>query len=180
MYVVWEKLKRLQKVMRILNRPVNSLNQDILKTREELNNAQQDLNVNLMDKDRILKVQRITARLIDLSDLEEKVLRQKTKIEWLRLGDGNKSYFHASLKTKQRAKGIHILHKDDGTEITSQAAIEQTVVEFYENLMGTAATNITHVDITAMRADPQLTFEQREGLILPVSEKEIDIALKGI
>lgn len=35
--------------------------------------------------------------------------------------------------------------------ITSQADIEQNMVSFYESLVGTAASDITHLDIVAMR-----------------------------
>ncbi|XP_058753378.1 uncharacterized protein LOC131626575 [Vicia villosa] len=133
-----------------------------------------------MDKEGMLKVQKLTNRLINLNALEEKVLRQKTKIEWLRLGDGNNSYFHASLKSKQKAKGILILQKEDGTEVTSQYSIEQIVVDFYGSLIGTAATNIYNVDVMAMRTGPQLNFEQRAKLILPVSDDEVTMALNCI
>lgn len=40
MFVVWEKLKRLQGVMRALNKTVLSLKKDILKAREDFDLAQ--------------------------------------------------------------------------------------------------------------------------------------------
>lgn len=108
------------------------------------------------------------------------MLRHKTKIEWLKLGDGNNSYFHASLKTKKMAKSMNMLYKNDGTVITNQDDLAHNVIDFYSSLMGTAADNISHVDIVAMRAGPQLSFEQRGGLMKPVSDKEVEEALKGI
>lgn len=46
--------------------------------------------------------------------------------------------------------------------------------------MGTATESIWHVDIAAMRVGPQLSFELRGDLMQPVSDKEIEDALKGI
>lgn len=56
MYIVWEKLKRMQAVMRALNKPLTTLNHDILKAREELTTTHHSLNLDLMDKDMIIRV----------------------------------------------------------------------------------------------------------------------------
>lgn len=32
--------------------------------------------------------------------MDEQLLRKGVKIEWLKLGDGNNAYFHATLKAK--------------------------------------------------------------------------------
>lgn len=41
--------------------------------------------------------------------IEEDILSQKSKVEWLKLGDGNNSYLHASLKDKNMIKGTNKL-----------------------------------------------------------------------
>ncbi|XP_058755938.1 uncharacterized protein LOC131629159 [Vicia villosa] len=180
MYVVWEKLKRLKPLMRKLNKLLTTLKQDIVKSRDELACAHHDVNDDPLDKCKVQRMQECTEKVIALNELEEKILKQRSKIEWLKLGDGNNSYFHATIKAKHTAKGMHILHKDDGTVITNQNEIEQTLVDFYKGLMGTAARDIIQVDISALREGPQLTFEQRQRLVGPISEEEVTQALKGI
>lgn len=71
-----------------------------------------------------------------MNELEESVLRQKAKIEWLKLGDGNNSYFHAYLKAKYNAKCINLLCVNDGTIVTSQQDVEDAVLTYYRKLMG--------------------------------------------
>ncbi|XP_058776967.1 uncharacterized protein LOC131651319 [Vicia villosa] len=154
--------------------------ESITRARDRLDEAHHHLEQDLMNRDRIHKVQVYTTELLTLTELEEKVLKQKSKIDWLKLGDGNNSYFHASLKSKQAAKGMQILYKEDDTLLTTQEEIEHAVVSYYESLMGTATRNISHVDISVMRNGPQLTMEQRQSLELPISEQEIETALKGI
>lgn len=43
------------------------------------------------------------------------MMLQRTKIDWLRMGDRNNSFFHAYLKIKHKAKSVRIIHKVDGT-----------------------------------------------------------------
>lgn len=133
-----------------------------------------------MDRELVQKVHDCTTNLLNLNELDEKVMRQKTKIEWLKLGDKNNSYFHASLKAKQAAKGMHILYMDDGIVIKIQGEIEQTDIEFYEGLTGTVDRHLNHVDSVALRGGPKLTMEQRESLIQPVNDNEVETTLKGI
>lgn len=66
MYVVWEKLKRLPGVMRTMNKPMITLKQNIIKAREELETTHHDLNLDLMDRDRVHKVQTCTTKLLAL------------------------------------------------------------------------------------------------------------------
>lgn len=52
------------------------------------------MNVQLIDK-----VKECTKEVLRLSNTEG--LKQKSKVDWLRLGDGNNAYFFASLKYKR-------------------------------------------------------------------------------
>jgi hypothetical protein len=75
------------------------------------------------------------------------MLRQKAKIEWLRLGDGNNKYFHASIKAKQKQCDLKTLYIENGTMLTSHEDIEQEVLNLYGNLMGKAEENLKGIDI---------------------------------
>lgn len=48
-----------------------------------------------------MKVKNYTEEVLKWSETEEQVLRQRAKINRLRLGDGNNAYFHAYMKAKQ-------------------------------------------------------------------------------
>jgi hypothetical protein len=108
------------------------------------------------------------------------MLRQKAKIEWLKLGDGNNKYFHASIKAKQKQCELKTIYREDGTMVTTHEDIEQEVLHLYGNLTGKAETNLIGIDIVAMRDGPQITNDQREFLVAPVREDEILRALKSI
>lgn len=108
------------------------------------------------------------------------MLMQRSKIDWIRAGDGNNAFFHAYLKSRQNAKRIKVIHKDDGTILTTQKEITQEVLVFYGKLMGHDSRSLQHVDIDALRRGDHLTMVQREDLVRHVTVKEIEDALNGI
>lgn len=57
------------------------------------------------------------------TDLEEKILAQRSKINWLQLEDGNNAYFHAIVKGKNKGACITKLCKIDGSLATTQDEI---------------------------------------------------------
>lgn len=57
---------------------------------------------NMFDKVAIDQVKRHTDQVIHLNQMEESILMQKAKVNWLRLGDNNNSYFHASIMEKNK------------------------------------------------------------------------------
>lgn len=84
-------------------------------------------------------------------EIKDNVLRQRSKIDWSRIGDGNNKYFHASIKMRQNFKKMSMLQKDDGTYVTTQHEIGNEVLEFYKKLTGKAENELTDIDTKAMR-----------------------------
>jgi hypothetical protein len=89
MIVLWRKLLRLQPVLRRLSKPITGIHITLDKAREELRQAHNLLLLDKMNHHHIMKVKSCTEEVIHWSDMEEQMLRQKSKIDWLRLGDGN-------------------------------------------------------------------------------------------
>ncbi|XP_058726518.1 uncharacterized protein LOC131597876 [Vicia villosa] len=135
---------------------------------------------NGMDSQAIERVKDLTEEVIKWNHLEEKIIMQRSKIDWLKMGDENSTFFYAYLKTKQKTKSIIMLRKNDGTVITKQKYIEQEILEFYRSLMGTDSPNLVHINVEAMRKGKQVNWEQRVYLQSNVTLSEIETALKGI
>lgn len=111
MHVLWQKLKRLQPILKNLSKPILKIQQNISKSRSDILTTQYALTNDRMNIRKIEDVKKCTEEVINWNELEEKVLRQKSKIDWLKLGDGNNSYFHASIKAKHNAKNLNMLYK---------------------------------------------------------------------
>ncbi|KAK2357064.1 hypothetical protein QL285_094373 [Trifolium repens] len=178
--VLWKKLLRLQPVIRKISKPFTGIYITLDKARESLKQAHSVLLLDRMNAHHIMTVKSCTEEVIKWSEMEEQMLRQKSKIEWLRLGDGNNHYFHASLKAKHRQCALRAIYKEDGTLLTNHEDIEQEVLQLYGNLMGKADDNLRGIDIVAMRTGPQIPSDQRELLITPITEGEIYTSLKSI
>ncbi|XP_058751951.1 uncharacterized protein LOC131625068 [Vicia villosa] len=133
-----------------------------------------------MNENWIKKEKYQTEKLLELITTEEHIMRQRAKVSWIRLGDGNNAYFHASVKSKQSKMHIQKLCKEDGTVVTSYEDITQEVLQFYGRLMGIAQHNLEAVDIRALRKGKKLSSNQRNMLIDHVTVAEIRDALNSI
>ncbi|XP_040872094.1 uncharacterized protein [Glycine max] len=81
---LWNKLKRLQQDMRRFSKPLSNLKQNLIKAREYLQFAQENLRNNNMNGHRIDRVRKLTKDVINLNEMEEKMLMQRAKVDWIR------------------------------------------------------------------------------------------------
>lgn len=96
------------------------------------------------------------------------------------IGDGNNTFFHASMKTRNNVKSLEMIYNHDNTAVNSDEGIEEVILQYYESLIGTKGGNLQHIDIGVMRARVQLNFNQRGLLTRPVTERDVTASLKGI
>ena len=71
--------------------------------------AQKELINDRMNIHKIENVKKLNEELIKWHELKKHVLIQRAKIDWLKFGDGKNSYFHASIKAKQKYKSMRML-----------------------------------------------------------------------
>lgn len=128
----------------------------------------------------IMDVKTCTEEVLKWSQIEEHILRQRAKINWLRLRDGNNRYSYAHVKAKNMHNGIRRLYKKDGILLANKEDIENEILWLYGNLMGKANDNMEGINIIVMREGHQLSNEQRWMLEAPVTEIGIEKALKDI
>lgn len=125
-------------------------------------------------------VRQSTEELVKWNEIEEKSMLQRTKINWLKMGNDKNIYFHAYLEARGSAKYIQFPQKEDETILTEHANIEEEFMLLYSNLTGKANNSITHIDVEAIRKGKQINNEQSAMLVGQVTIAEIKEALKGI
>jgi hypothetical protein len=86
MYVLWKKLQRLQPILKAFSKPISDVKLKISKAREDLLKAQKDLVLDRLNVDKIDMVKQCSDELLNWQEVEEKILQQKTKVDWLKLG----------------------------------------------------------------------------------------------
>lgn len=67
---------------------------------------------------------------------EESFFRQRSRITWLKEGDGNTAYFHRMTKAKNVVNHIPFLIDANGARIESQTEIHSHCVNFFSDLLG--------------------------------------------
>ncbi|KAJ9535294.1 hypothetical protein OSB04_un001606 [Centaurea solstitialis] len=178
MFSVVSKLKKVKKDLRKLNVEVGNVFDKVKNFRKELENSQIDIDIEPENGDLRLDgavyLKALKEALVD----EEKVLRQRSKVQWLREGDANTSYFHSVVKSRTNKARIDEVADIEGNRFFGEAVPDQFVKHF-KSILGSS-------DIVQPIFDPDSLFlkklskGQSEAMIRPVEDKEIKDALFDI
>lgn len=138
--------------------------------------VQQDLEINWTeDKSNTLK--RLCTDLEDILIVKESLATDKAMISWLKEGDGNTAYFHASIRARRKQNHMS-LQRPDGSSTDDALDIGKSVVEYYQNHFN-QYTPPPPMD--NMRVLPSLVTDQMNTYIISIpNSSEIKEALKSM
>ncbi|KAG6397443.1 hypothetical protein SASPL_143610 [Salvia splendens] len=84
---------------------------------------------------RLLKLETELKQKLDLIlTREESLWHQKSRSEWIQLGDRNTSFFHLRTIQRRKRNRVEMLQNGDGKWITEQEQLREMAVSFYEKL----------------------------------------------
>ncbi|XP_077237148.1 uncharacterized protein LOC143878801 [Tasmannia lanceolata] len=85
----------------------------------------------------LLRNEEIEAKeyLNKISYLEESCLRQKSRIDWLNLGDTNSAFFHSAIAARRNTNSISALKTDEGDFTLDHNLIASTLVNYFKSLL---------------------------------------------
>ncbi|XP_019235063.1 PREDICTED: uncharacterized protein LOC109215446 [Nicotiana attenuata] len=132
MKTLWLKLKNIKNEMKTLNNnEFSSVGSRIKDTRRALAELQEQMrdykhDAALFDTERNLKKE-----LEKWSKVEESIYRQKSRIQWLQLGDANTAFFYASIKNRTARNQIKKLNYA-GDWIQTEAMVKEKILGFYK------------------------------------------------
>lgn len=64
------------------------------------------------------------------SQVEESILQQKSRINWLSLGDSNSKFFFTAVKIRKARNNLTLIQNDLGDIIPSLEGIQKEMVKF--------------------------------------------------
>ena len=64
------------------------------------------------------------------------MLKQKFRIQWLKIGDRNNAFFFKSINQLRNRSPINHLSMDDSSSCFDKAKIKETFVDYYTQLLG--------------------------------------------
>nr|GEW41112.1 hypothetical protein [Tanacetum cinerariifolium] len=170
MFKVARRLKLLKKPLRKLLFDHGNIHENVKKLRHELDEAQKALdsypsNVELREEEVVYLHAYQDAIL-----MEERLLVQKAKIDWLKLGDANTAYFHKVVKSQTARNRIDSIVHNNGATIDGDQ-VPLAFIDYYTEILGQPGTaTVFHSnDIFCNR----LSMEGANSMIREISDKEI-------
>ncbi|KAK3230020.1 hypothetical protein Dsin_001901 [Dipteronia sinensis] len=67
---------------------------------------------------------------------EEDLLRKKSRIQWLKAGDRNSSYFFKAINGRRNRSKIHSITGDDGSLIEDDIPVKNEAIHHFQNILG--------------------------------------------
>lgn len=110
-----------------------------------------------------------------LSSIEEKVLSQKAKMQWLNVGDGNNQNFHNFVKIRAAKNSIRQIQKEDGALVTTQEEVKAEAVNYFQGFLAkeVVGNNGMEIDELETLLNFQCAEADRELLLHDVPVIEI-------
>nr|GFC10182.1 hypothetical protein [Tanacetum cinerariifolium] len=135
MFRVVKKLKGLKKPILKLMYDKGNLHTNVVRLREELDKVQTDLD---SDPNNLSFWEKEAATVADFNEallMEEKFLKQKEKITWLKEGDSNTAYFHKVIKSRVSRSRIDVVTNANGN-VHHSTDVAKAFINHYEIFLG--------------------------------------------
>lgn len=126
------------------------------------------------DKESIAQYIKESKKLEEIYVQREVFWKQRSKQLWLREGDHNSKYFHATTRTRKKTNQIMKLQNNDDQVVEWNNGLEDTMIEYFNNLL--KASN-TQWDDVVNCISQKITEEQNIELLKPVEDKEVKTTL---
>lgn len=98
------------------------------------------------------------------------MLKQKSRVQWLELGDGNNTFFHRSLMTRRNKNQIRRITLEDGAVI-EEDRIREEAENYYKIFL--APNGLANHEAGNWQPDKKLTKDQKTMFCTEVKEEEI-------
>ncbi|KAK1302467.1 hypothetical protein QJS10_CPB12g00823 [Acorus calamus] len=141
MFRLASKLKRVKIALKIWSKEIlGPIQNCLMNQRTTLEAVQAQLQLDPLNKDLIFLEYKERVTYKDLLLKEESMIRQKSRQNWLRLGDCNSAYFYASFAGRKAQNTLRRVTLQDGTVTDDPASVKARIVEFYTELHNTPLT----------------------------------------
>lgn len=134
-HILITKQKAVKVALKRLNSTTGNLHNLVADARNALHNFQLSLPPFPSANQRILEGN-LCDSLSQALAKEESLLRQKSRINWLKNGDGNNKFFFNSCRGRWNSNKIIALEDEFGNIQTSHHGISEVAVNYFQNLIG--------------------------------------------
>ncbi|GJX07043.1 RNA-directed DNA polymerase, eukaryota, reverse transcriptase zinc-binding domain protein [Tanacetum coccineum] len=178
MFVLAKRLKNMKKYMRRLNKSNGNVFEKAKFLKTELKRVQQSLNKDphnaVLREEEMIYSKAYSDAVLD----EERLMKQKAKIEWLRERDNNTAYFHKILKGRVSKSRIEVINDDAGNTFYGDD-IPAQFVEHFKKFLGADDVVFPIQDCEGLftkKLNPQIA----NHMIRPIPDEEIKASMFSI
>ncbi|XP_071699772.1 uncharacterized protein [Rutidosis leptorrhynchoides] len=178
MFKVVKRLRMLKKPIRKLlwlkgniYAMVETLRKELDQTQIELDKSPDWIELHMAES---LKLQEFKEATLE----EERFLKQKSKVEWLRVGDSNSSYFHKVVKGRIHCNYIQAI-SDHNNNIVEGRAVCDIFIRHYEHLIR-SATNCDPLVDPGSLFQSRISVDKLKNMVRQVTNEEIKAAIFDI
>ncbi|XP_022891945.1 uncharacterized protein LOC111406805 [Olea europaea var. sylvestris] len=129
------KLKRLKPILRKWNKSgFGNIKCRILELEDKIVRLEdQVLNFGNVQDEKELIATRL--ELKDWIRREESFLAQKTKVKWIKEGDANTKFFHASIAKRRKKSWNYSMTLQDGSKLDSPQSVHDGAIDYFHELL---------------------------------------------
>lgn len=173
-HVLAARLKLVKSALKSLNNIVGDIHSRVIQDRDALSNFQTSMNFP-SSEDELNYEKDLVLKYKSSFDAEESFLKQKSRVQWLHLGDNNSKFFFNSCRQNWNVNKIVSLADDDGQVHHTHNGISNVAIAYFKGLYGSSAAVSPIPEDLQM---PVLSQTQCNFLSRPFSTKDILDTLK--
>ncbi|XP_050262817.1 uncharacterized protein LOC126707271 [Quercus robur] len=118
----------------------------------------------------------LKGEVYELMVKEDAMWHQRLRVEWLKAGDLNTSYFHSRATQRNRRNFISKLNGEDGQVVEDEQKIGEMMASYFSELFTTAAPS--DLDPILQGIERKVTPQMIQELTREYTAKEVEVALK--
>ena len=172
MFRICQKLRSLKPILKSLNKKeFSDISTRVLASKAELDSIQWKLDKDPCNSSFQLLERNLFKKYVDLSAVEEKLAHQKSRVQWLGLGDKNSRFFFRSVKSNINRGKILNVEMEDGRVSTNPEETQGPFIDYIFKFFGTPSQN-NHRGTTRVHylIKARVTHEQAIKKASPVSD----------
>lgn len=180
MYVLSQKLvlvKRKLIALRIKEGPIST---QLSTTRSLLRSVQENILSGDFSPDLIDQERKLLSNLEVLLSREENIAHQKSRVQWLALGDHNTSFFHKKIATNWNSSKILTLICSNGDVLHDEEDIKQEAFMYFKDLFNQEMPNYPGIDLLNTLINKKIPPQQAQQLTIKATDVEIFNTLKSM
>ncbi|XP_070015409.1 uncharacterized protein [Nicotiana sylvestris] len=136
MLTVWNKLKKLKVLLKQMNKEeFTSIDSKIQNARERLESMQNQMSCPDQGEMQVELERTTKLELEKWLMVEESIMKQKSRVQWLNLGDSNTVFYHACMKNRQARNNIGRLIDSNGDIVQNPEEVKAKILNFYRGYL---------------------------------------------